>query len=371
MPLKDKIKIFILGSLGFFLLYFLISTKPLYGSLYFFPLWSLSIEKEVELQEDNSLPNAMDDKQGNGSSNKNSRVHPFLINDKFGYFTEEGQIAFSQNLKEKVSASQAYWCKYDNDCTKIDIYRPDGNKVCTINSAGFPYIVEEKIFLFTPGGYGVSEYDIQGKLLWHYAHAAAITAFSTCKKGTVLGYSDGKLAYLDEKGEEVFNLYPGGSSYQIILGLAVSKDASFIACVSGIDKQRIILISIIDRQYKIVRHEYLKGNLYRRLFVKFDEKNSCAVFESYGGIGIIDCNNYDIRFLDTKDEILDVADSKKQNILTILTKNEDRCHLIFIEKPFMKLAETTFLSSDAFLLQEGNKLFLGTVDKISAIELRN
>ena len=370
MPLKDKIRLFIAGSLGFFLLYFLISAKPLYSKLYFFPLWTLSIEKEVEAPQKEE-PVTSDSKQVDESGGAKKKFYPFLIKGKFGYFTEDGELAFSLLTTEKISASSSYWCAYKNDCTKVEVYRPDGSKVCTINSAGFPYIIGEKIFLFTPGGYGVSEYDTKGSLLWHYAHTAAITAFSACKKGAVIGYSDGKLAYLDEKGEEVFNLYPGGSTHQVILGLAVSNDASFIACVCGLDKQRIMLIKIIERQYKIVRHEYLKGNLYRRLFVKFDENNCCAVFESQGGIGIIDCLNYDIHFLDTSDAIMDVADDKNQNVLTILTKNADKCHLIFIEKPFIKIAETSFRSSDAFLLQEKNKLFLGTVDRISAIEIRN
>ena len=368
MSLADKIKIFIIGSLGFFLLCFLISTKPLYNNLHFFPLWSVSIDKEIEPQQKLELEATNIKKNNNATQEK---VHPFLINGKFGYFTEEGDILFSRQTDEKVTASSCYWCTYKQDCKQVEVYRPDGEKVCTINSAGFPYIIEDKIFLFTPGGYGVSEYDVGGNLLWHYAHAATITAFSACKKGVAIGYSDGKLAYLDKEGVEVFNLYPGGSSYQIILGLAVSNDASFIACVSGIDKQRIMLIKIIDRQYKIVRHEYLEGNLYRRLFVKFDESNSCAVFESQGGIGIIDCNNYEIQFLDTQGVIIDVADAKDENILTILTQNKDRCSLMFIEKPFMKIAQTSFTSSDTFLLQEENKLFLGTVDRISAIEIRH
>lgn len=371
MPLKDRIKLFIAGSLGCFVLYFLISTKPLYSRLYFFPLWSQSIEKEIEITHSEAPTNTEAKDMNDKGERINNKLHPFLIKGKFGYFDEDGKIAFTQKLTEKITASSSYWCTYKNDCTKAEVYRPDGSKACTINTAGFPYIIDEKIFIFTPGGYGVSEYDERGELLWHYAHTAAITAFNTCKKGTVIGYSDGKLVYLDESGVEVFNLYPGGSAYQVILGVALSPDASFIACVSGLEKQRIMLIKIIDRQYKIVRHEYLKGNLYRRLFVKFDKNNCCALFESQGGIGIIDCHNYDIHFLDSKDEILDVADAKNQNILTILTKNGERCHLIFIEKPFLKIAQTTFLSSDAFLLQEDNKLFLGTVDKISAIEIRH
>ena len=365
MPLKDRIKLLMLGSLGAFIIYFFVSSVPLYNDLYFSPVWSLSIEKDIELSEE-TIENA-------DSLNEKSqaKLYPFLIKNKFGYFKENGEILVSQEFNGKVSASSSYWCQYSKDAQEFSIYTPDGNLATTIKDAGFPFIVKDKIYLFTPGGYGVSEYSIQGMRLWHYAHSAAITAFNASKKGVVIGYSDGKIAYLDEKGEEVFNLYPGGSTYQVILGLAISEDGSFIACVSGVEKQRVLLIRIMDRQYKIIRHEYLKGNLYRQVFVSFDSDSSCAVFEALGGIGIIDCKSYDIHFLDEDAPIIDVGDDKKKKLLSILTKKDDKCRLIMIEKPFMKIAATNFISTDAFLLQDEDKLFLGTSGKISAIEIKH
>ncbi len=361
MALKDRIKIWVLGSLGFFLLYFLFAAKPLYNDLYFSPVWSASIEKDVELEENSEEAASID----------SSNLYPFLIKNKFGYFTTKGDIIFSREFSDKVSASSSYWCQYARDSKEFSVYTPTGKLVTTIRATGFPFIVKDKIYLFTPGGYGVSEYNEKGERLWHYAHTAAITAFNTSKKGVVIGYSDGKVVYLDEEGSEVFNLYPGGSAYQVILGLALSGDGSFIACVSGIDKQRILLIRIMDRQYKIVKHEYLKGNLYRQVFVGFDSNSSVAVFESLDCIGIINCKNYELHFLDEDAPIVNVGDDVEKGLLSILTQKNDKCRLIVMEKPFIKIASTNFVSKDSFLLQDRNKLFLGTSNKISAIEILN
>ncbi len=359
MPLKDKVRFVIVGSIVVFLLYFLLASMPLNKDLYFLPIWSSSIENEVEISINDTLRREIE----------NSKVYPFLMKNKFGYFSDSGKIVMAIETERKVSASSNYWCQYGRDSKETEIYDPFGNHVTTIKAIGFTHIVKDRIYLFMPGGYGVAEYSIQGVRLWKYEHTAAITAFCSGKKGVVIGYSDGKVAYLDKEGNEVFNFYPGGSAYQVIAGVALSSDGKFIACVSGIEKQRILLIRIMERQYKIVKHEYLKGNLYRQVFITFDENSSCAIFESSDGIGIIDCKSYQIHFIDEKDSIIDVGDDKK--LITILTQKNDRCKLVIVEKPFRKIATTSFNTLETFLLQDKNKIFIGSTSKISAIELKN
>lgn len=363
MPLKDKIRLILIGSVVVFLLYFLIASKPLNKDLYLFPLWSSSIENEVYMST-NELSS-----EPSKRVTENNGVYPFLMKNKFGYFSSDGKIIMAREFSDKISASSNYWCHYGHSSKEIAIYDPFGNLVTTIKNIGFVHIVKDKIYLFMPGGYGVAEYSSKGELLWKYEHTAAITAFCSTQKGVVLGYSDGKIAYLDEKGNEVFNFYPGGSAYQVISGVALSNDGRFIACVSGIEKQRILLVHIMARQYKIVKHEYLKGNLYRQVFVAFDDSSSCAIFESSDGIGIIDCKNYQIHFIDEKEKIVDVGNDRR--LITILTQKNDKCKLIIIEKPFQKIATTSFNTSETFLLQDKNKLFIGSTSKISAIEIRN
>ena len=359
MPLKDKIRLVSIGSIAVFLLYFLIASKPLNKDLYFLPLWSSSVENEVDV-----FTNAPPKKES-----KQAKVYPFLMKNKFGYFSDDGKIIMSREFSGKVSASSTYWCQYETASKETTIYDPFGNIVTTIKAIGFIHIVRDRIYLFMPGGYGVSEYNTKGERLWKYEHTATITSFYSTQKGVVLGYSDGKVAYLDQGGNEVFNFYPGGSTYQVISGVALSNDGKFIACVSGIEKQRILLVRILARQYKIVKHKYLKGNLYRQVFVAFDDDSSCAIFESSDGIGIIDCKNYQIRFIDEKEKIIDACSDKK--LITVLTQQNDRCKLIIIEKPFQKIATTSFNTSETFLLQDKSKLFIGTTSKISAIEIKN
>ena len=355
MPLKDRIRLIVVGSVVIFLLYFLIASKPITKDLYFLPLWSSSIENEIDVST--------------SVKNENIKVYPFLMKNKFGYFSDDGKIIMSREIVDKVSASANYWCQYGKDAKETTIYGPFGNPVTTIKAVGFIHIVKDRIYLFMPGGYGLAEYNVNGERLWKYEHTAPITAFHSTQQGVVLGYSDGRVAYLNKDGSEVFNFYPGGSAYQVISGVALSNNGKFIACVSGIEKQRILLVHVMAHHYKIVKHEYLKGNLYRQVFVSFDDDSSCAVFESSDGIGIIDCKSYQIQFIDEKEKIVDVWDDKK--LMTILTQQNDRCKLIVVEKPFKKIATTTFNASETFLLQDKNKLFIGSNLKISAVAIKN
>ena len=368
MSLKDKIKILVLGSLGFFLLYFFVSTKPLYNDLYFFPIWSFPIEKDTSIEREKTNSSQKIEKR---KERAESKLYPFFIENKFGYFNEDGNLFSLSEAYQKVSASSSYWAPYNSYSSSIPIYKSDETLACTINATGFPYIVEDRIYLFESGGYSVSEYNSKGALLWNYAHSAIITAFSSSKNGVAIGYSDGKITFLNREGNEVFNLYPGGSAYQVISGLALSNDGQFIACISGIDRQRFLLIRIMDKQYKIIKHEYLNSNLYRQAFVSFDNRGSLVIFETGDGIGFVDCYTYQLYFLDEKAPIVDIGDNVEQKLITILTKKNNECHLIVIEKPFTKIASTSFFAKDVFLLQDGKKIFIGTSERISAIEVKN
>ena len=101
MPLKDRIRLLILGSLVAFFLYFFISTKPLNSDLYFLPLWSSSIEKEIELKKDVQVNNEEQFSKNETQEN----VYPFLINNRFGYFSSSGKVLFLNEIDAKVSAS--------------------------------------------------------------------------------------------------------------------------------------------------------------------------------------------------------------------------------------------------------------------------
>ena len=197
-----------------------------------------------------------------------------------------------------------------------------------------------------------------------------VTAFNSSRSATVLGYADGRLLALKNDGATMLSFYPGGSDYEVILGAAVSDDGTLIACVSGVDRQRFILIKVTGNHYKVIHHEWLKGNARRQVTVAFERSGEFAFFECAEGLGIVDCGKLEVRVVPLRGTVVSVGRDPGADPFTILSQEEDTCVLTAIERPWNVVATTEFPARDAFLIQKGRTLYLGTDGRISRIDIR-
>jgi hypothetical protein len=171
-------------------------------------------------------------------------------------------------------------------------------------------------------------------------------------------------------GSELFAFYPGGSNQEVILGAAISADGTLAACVSGIDKQRILLIKISGGQYKIVFHTWLEDTLRCQAFVDFEKTGRYAFFETSESIGILDCYKNDISFLKIPGQVISAGECPGDSVFVVLSKDGLNYTLSAVENPNRLVAQTHFTAQNAFLIQRDNAVFLGTDNRISRIDIR-
>ncbi|AGT44693.1 hypothetical protein TPE_2219 [Treponema pedis str. T A4] len=363
MLFKGKNKFIFILSIFFIIMYTFIAVRNTGHEIHLIPIWAAEINEEHTSAE--NADGGIEEKNFEGK-----KTFLFTAEKRFGFFSEDGTILRTENFNERMSASSVFWTKYSNKPLSADIYSPEGKKLLTVNSPGYVHLDKDRIYLFEPGGNSVCKYDIHGNKIWKYAHTAVITAFNCSSEGTVIGYSDGKFVCLDNSGNTVFSFFPGGSKYQIILGAAISEDGKKAVCICGAEKQRLILINITGSHYKIVHHTYLKNNSYKRLFINFDLTGNFAVFESADGIGIADFKKLKTIFLNENGNIADIGSNSKTGLLTVLLQNEKECTLIAINPPDFIIGKTKFNSKHVFLIQDEDKIYLGTDTKITALEIR-
>lgn len=371
MFFKEKKKIIITISSVLMLLYIFIVPTPMGNDLYFLPIWAKKIDPTAFPNETNTIKN--DYVTVKEKFDEHTPI-PFILGNFFGYFSTEGEILKTSKTENRITASSEYWAEYSSKSSQIDVHAPyhslKDSPVFKINGPGYAHFDGDKFYVFEPDGYAVSHYDNRGEKKWYRAHTAPITAFQSSKSGTVIGYSDGLLTCIDNHGNTRFSFYPGGSNYQVIMGAAISDDGNKVFCISGLEKQRAILISINANKYKIIQHVYLKKDLRRQIFADFDAENEFVVFESGDGIGIIDCNNRQVSFLEEYGSLISIGEKPQKNILTILIQNENTCSLVAVEPPNMIIGKTSFISRNAFLRQDGNRIYIGTDKKILALNVR-
>ena len=363
---------FIIFPILFLFMYIFAAAVPLGADLYLKPVWVRTITPDTAQAELEGIGNAAENGTPQATAEQFIGKTPkvFLTESRFGYFTADGELLRSSPVTQRISASSAAWTEYESNVVKTPIYRPDGSLITVIEEPGFVYIDEDRFYLFEPGGSAVKQYDSDGKPRWRYLHTAPITAFHSSPSGVIIGFSDGKLVALDSAGNALFDFYPGGSDYPVILGAALSADGRFAACVCGIDRQRALLIKIDGNKYKIIHHRYLDGNLRRQVFVNFDIQGENAVFECAEGIGFIDCDRLVSGIIPQHGTVVSGGQTPYKNIMAIISRQEQHSMLSLVESPIYVVGKTSFPSRNAFLVQERETIFLATDTKLARIDIK-
>ena len=368
MFFKGKNKYIFFAAVVFTFFYVFITPMPMGRDIYLMPEWAVSV-----LPASAGLSGFQADPQPAGAPRTDEADQSpigFILGNYFGYFAEDGRILKSEPVRERISLSSYGWTVYSEKSASAQIYSPEGTPITAIEEPGFVFVDDDRLFLFEPGGSAVQKYGQDGSKQWRHIHTAPITAFDSSAGGAVIGHSDGMLSCIDSAGNNIFNFYPGGSKYQVIMGAAVSDDGKQIICVCGLEQQRLILISVIDNHYKIVHHAFLKKDVRRQVFADFEEKSRFAVFESAGGIGITDGKELKTSCSEEYGTIIDAGIEPKKNILTALVKNGGEYSLLMSDLPDFIIGKTAFTSDDAFLIRRKDRLYLGANNKISAFEIR-
>ena len=363
---------FIIFPILFLFIYIFAAAVPLGSDFYLKPVWVRAITPDSAQAELEGIGNEVgaEDRQAGAEQFAGKTPKAFLTEGRFGYFTADGELLRSSPVTKRISASSAAWTEYGSNAAKTPIYRPDGSPITVIEEPGFVYIDEDRFYLFEPGGSAVKQYGNDGKPRWRYLYTAPITAFHSTESGAIIGFSDGKLVGLDSAGNVLFDFYPGGSDYQVILGAALSTDGRLAACVCGINRQRALLIRIDGNKYKIIHHRYLEGNLRRQVLVDFDVNGKNAVFECAEGIGFIDCNRLISGIMPQRGTIISSGQHPYKNITAIMSRQEQSSTLSFIEAPFYVVGQTSFPSKNTFLVQEQGTIFLATDTKLARIDIK-
>lgn len=359
MNAKKIFKYILIIVLCVLVVYLFVAVRPLNRELSFKPEWTIDIYSS-------QLSPLPEKKPGDGDE-----LIPFRIGNTLGFVTGSGVLVNRQNLTYDGTVGNNLYCLYSQTQIKSDFYGTDGKLSVSIKDSGFPFITDYGIYVFSPGGDSVAAYDFQGNLVWERQSSDVITAFNDSESGTILGYSNGQLTYIDKNGETVFSFIPGGSQYPLIFGAAISSDGRYAACISGVENQRFILISIKDKQYKIIHHEYLSQDIKTNLLVQFDNDSGYVYYQRAEGLGVVSLKTKKVHIIPVKGRVAYIG-TDNSNLTAVHSITGDGENIVSIyENPYYLLAETKFSCNDSYLIQRGNSIYLGidkTLSKINLLE---
>ncbi len=355
MKFKNKV---LLGA-GIFLFlalsYFFLSFIPLRTELHLTPAWTLDISKPPVPETTETLL-------------------PFRLGNKAGYFTHSGKITSLIDIPYKATFSQNFYSVYDQDEDGAIIRYPSGHEACKIRGAGFPFIQRDRIYLFMPGGSSLAFVSkISGRLDTMYEGSSPITAFSSSENGSAAGFADGKFIIFDRNGIKKIQVAPGGSDYDVILGCDISASGKMFACISGLTPQRFVLYRDEGSYEKIIYHEFLKTNITRQTCVYFSRSENFVYFDSFDSLGIVNTREPDkknsVIHIPLSGKILDIQESPVSDSVYVLSLDGITYTVTILENWNKKTGEFSFDADAAFILADGNTLFVGRDNKISRLTI--
>ena len=352
MSQTKKRVLIILSTILFILLYIVFAFRFSGDELQLNPKWTISATRATTVE------------------NSDVESFPFKLGQNLGYFTESGEVTFSESFPYMATISKNNWSIFSSSAENFPIYNKEQSEVGTVVAAGFPFYTDYGNFLFLPGGMSFAYLSSTGEVLWTYEDVTPITSFYPYENGVIVGYVEGKIINFDFNGNIIFTATPGGSNYSVILGVAASNDGALSACVSGIDNQRFVLMKTSNGQTKIIFHEFLSGNLREQTFVKFSKDNSKVFYNEKNGLGAVDITTLKSSHISIEGKILAIEEMPDDNLFFVLTKADGVYRVYIIEDLDNLVGSYVFKGNSAFIFVDKNNLYTGVDSTITKIEVQ-
>ena len=351
MKTVKTIRIFILITILFTILYLFFASKPLSKEYQFTPVWNINTSYPVVKT----------------SQLKENPVH-FHLGQTIGYFDSEGTITHYKSFPSKVSISDYYYAVYDSNADNTPFYFPDGKQAGTIKASGYPYFVDDIIYVMLPGGASFAKCDDEGNVIWQYEGVIPITAFSAKKDFTAIGLSDGTIkVFENNSGSNIINFAPGGSDYPVILGLDISENGEYIASISGHNQQRFVLSHKEGSQQKIIYHTFLPVDSPYRTLIHFCDSKKRVYYNYDDKLGIYDLKSNTNSLVQLKNKVISIEES--DDFIFLLSKKQKEYTVSLIENTNTLGGSFSFEADTAFIHSVNNDLYIGKDNSISRLSI--
>ena len=381
---SQKKKIYVVIVFFLFIVYFFVAARPIPKETILAVRWISSLDTQTPFYVDSSPL----------SGSRTDQFLPFVLGSHFGYVDTAGQFAVNKIKTTDIYLGENMWAEYGAEPSGIEIKNLSGETAINIeNTGGYPVLLDNRVFILGSEMNSLSEIDANGNVLWTYEFGSILTCIDAAAGIVVTGSLDGIVEILDSKGSRIHYFEPGGSRLSVILGCAVSKNGSQVGIISGIDKQRFLLLERFGAgggEYRVVYHEFLETGFRRAVHISFIDEDRCVVFERTGGISCYNIRSRRGVFIPLNGEIAAIDNSGDQGLLFLIISHSrqnlqlmQRNELVGIKIPqykrfmfinFINIQDMIFLrasfkSDDIFLGRAGSMLIAGGGSSLISFEL--
>ncbi len=338
--------------------YFFICPEPLSPELSAIPVW-----KTVLPSAGVGLPSR--DRPAPGTD---TRRIAFSAGNRFAYFFTDGTVAFMAETSGSLALSDAMYITSPASGSGSIMKTPGHEEIETIKDIS-PFFSSGRLFSAKADGTGVTSFDDEGKPRWSYIFPCQLSAFASSEDLSVGGTVDGWLEGIDTAGKKVFSIAPGGSRLSVVLGAAVSSTGKWVAAISGIDRQRLVVLGRGGADYRVTSHRYLESDFREPVRIVIMDDETHVLYRRNDGVGVWSVDGKVDGVLPVKADDFDVSMDAAHGVSMLAARQGNTKSITIFRTPSTVLGTIQLPDSSEYIRILGSSVFIGTRTWIARLDL--
>ncbi len=338
----------------FFLLlviYFSLAPFPLIKDFTFNPVWEQDISTSI-------------------SNSPIGIPVPFRIGNYFGYASRVGKVLYSDKVLFNLAISDNGFINFSSVSKNLVLQDTERFVTTVIDAFGYPVFAENRFFVITTDRTGISERNYEGELLWEKRYSSIITCIDQNSEHLLIGKLNGEVELLDENGENIFSFKSYGSRIQATYGCAVSDNSRYLAIITGIDNQRMVLLEKKGETYELYAEEIIQDSFRRKVFIDFSEDGRFLFYENLEGLKCYNIPKNKGFPLPLSGKIKSYLFGKSSDLFYIASSDDETAELLIFNPDDSFKINFVFPGKALFLKKSESSLFLGVDNKLMCIDLQ-
>jgi len=262
-------------------------------------------------------------------------VYGYSKGDWYGFIAGDGNLVLGETSPGGAVVSD--WAYVASPPGAIpggsrELRGPDGKLLATLQG-GMPFFSSGRLFSASLDGTALASLGRDGSTTWIHAFPSQISAFAANADLAIGGTIDGWLEAVNARGERVLRFAPGGSRLPVILGVGVSPSSSWVAMLSGVDAQRLVVLGRGKSDYRVVSHRYLES-AYRepaKVAVLGDDRH--VLYRQPGGVGVWEVTGKTSDLLPVKADDFDVYYNPQQGLAYLVARYAGAAEIVVFRPP--------------------------------------
>lgn len=331
-------------SICFLVAYLFLASRPLETEPALSPDWTVSLDRQGHEPRSFIPPQAI----------------PFVSTGHFGFLDEQGELYLCEERSERLSIGPFAWSRYPARAETARIIHTDTQRVVMSSLPGYPWLADGSTWILAPEQQAISLITDTGEEAWTYHFDAPITSLDAANGILMAGLLTGTVHALDHQGSVIFSFTPGASRVELVCGAKLSPDARFMGIVSGLDRQRVLLLERTGNAWKVVWHRYMDTDFRRPVQLYFLDGGRKLLHEDKEGISIVDTLRRQTHHIPLSGTLLAVTDSDNDSLYFALTGiDQTTRELTGIKNATSIFYQSRWSSDNSFLARQGRHLILG------------